>query len=59
MKLRCTVKGDALTQGERMQITASFNIFGYQTRELDLTPALGLSLIVIVFLSLAQVSHWQ
>ncbi len=31
-------------------ISASFNIFGYQTREIDLTPALGLGLIVTVML---------
>jgi biopolymer transport protein ExbD len=32
------------------QITASFNLCGYQTRELDLTPVLGVSLIILIAL---------
>lgn len=31
-----------------MQITATFTLFGYKTREVDLTPILGVSIIVIV-----------
>lgn len=31
------------------QITATFNLFGYQTNEIDLTPAIGVSLIIITF----------
>lgn len=31
-----------------MQITATFNILGYQTKEVDLTPALGIMLIASV-----------
>jgi hypothetical protein len=33
-----------------LTIRATFNIFGYQTREVDLTPALGVSLIALIIL---------
>lgn len=33
-----------------MQVTASFNICGYQTRELNLTPAIGIALIISIVL---------
>ena len=33
-----------------MQITATFTVFGLKTRELDLTPALGIALLVAVVL---------
>jgi hypothetical protein len=32
------------------QITATFNLCGFQTRELDLTPALGIGLIAAIVL---------
>lgn len=37
-----------------MQITANFCVFGYRTREVDLTPALGVGLIIVVFLLVAK-----
>jgi biopolymer transport protein ExbD len=33
-----------------MQIKVSAHVFGYQTRELNLTPVLGITLIVLVAL---------
>lgn len=30
-------------------VTGRFNVFGYQTREYDLTPGLGVGLIVLIF----------
>lgn len=32
-----------------MWLIASFNIGGFKTREYDLTPAVGIGLIVLVF----------
>jgi hypothetical protein len=37
-----------------MQMKATFNIFGYQCREVDLTPILGVSAIVLTFVLLVQ-----
>lgn len=37
-----------------MQVKGTFNIFGYQTREYDLTPAFGVGLIVTVFFLLLK-----
>lgn len=39
-----------------MQITASFNIFGYRTREIDLTPILGVGLIVLIVFLIGKTS---
>ena len=33
-----------------MTVTGTFTIFGHQTREVDLTPALGVSLIALIIL---------
>lgn len=35
-----------------MQITATFSIFGYRTREIDLTPLVGIGLVVTIALLL-------
>jgi hypothetical protein len=37
-----------------LTIRATFNIFGYQCREVDLTPFLGVSLIAPAFVLLVQ-----
>lgn len=37
-----------------IRITATFNVFGYQTREIDLTPLIGLALLGLVVVLLAQ-----
>jgi hypothetical protein len=31
-----------------LTVKATFNIFGYQCREVDVTPALGLALVALV-----------
>ena len=36
------------------QVRATFNLFGYATRELDLTPALGAGTIALVVFLLVQ-----
>ena len=38
------------------QVYAAFRLGDYQTREIDLTPALGVSSIVVVFLLMLQSS---
>jgi len=38
------------------QVYAAFRLGGYQTPEIDLTPALGISSIVAVFLLILQTS---
>jgi hypothetical protein len=37
-----------------MQVKATFNIFGYQCREVDLTPVLGAILIALTFALLVE-----
>ena len=39
-----------------MQITGSFNVFGYHTRTIDLTPALGVTLIALVVFLIGRTS---
>lgn len=37
-----------------MRILGQFTFFGYRTREVDLTPVLGVGLLVCVFLLVAK-----
>lgn len=37
-----------------MLITARFNIFGYETTDINLIPALGVGLIALVFFLMIQ-----
>lgn len=41
-----------------MWVKASFNLCGFKTAEIDLTPALGIGLIIATMLLIGSNSHW-